>query len=142
MNTDIRLEDFPLHCVEKLRFRDTDSQGHVNNAVFVTLLEVGRVEMLFDPKYQLVTENSAFVLAHLSMDYLAEMTWPGEVTIGTCVVNTGRSSLTLAQGLFQNGKCVATAKTVMVLIDIVERRPKAISDAAIAQLAQLTSIAN
>ena len=30
----------------------------------------------------------------------------------------------------------------MVLIDTVERRPKAISDAAIAQLAQLTSIAN
>ncbi len=41
------LEDFPHRTFDKLRYGDTDRQGHVNNAVFATFLETGRVEMLF-----------------------------------------------------------------------------------------------
>ena len=41
------LDDFVALSREKLRYSDTDRQGHVNNAVFSTFLETGRVELLF-----------------------------------------------------------------------------------------------
>ncbi len=37
-----RLEEFPLRTSDKVRYGDTDRQGHVNNAVFSTFLETGR----------------------------------------------------------------------------------------------------
>src|ERR1700722_2154599 len=43
------LSDFALHTYDKLRYADTDRQGHVNNAVFSTALETGRAEFLYDP---------------------------------------------------------------------------------------------
>ena len=41
------LESDALRTHEKLRYADTDRQGHVNNAVFATMLETGRVELLY-----------------------------------------------------------------------------------------------
>ena len=42
------LDQFPLHSFDKLRYADTDRQGHVNNATFATFLETGRVEFLYN----------------------------------------------------------------------------------------------
>jgi acyl-CoA thioester hydrolase len=124
------LGDFPYHSREKLRYRDTDRQGHVNNAVFATFLETGRVEMLFDCGVDLMGENGAFVLARLLLDYRREVNWPGEVEIGTRVARVGRSSLRFEQAVFQNGDCVATAETIVVLTDTTTRRSKPFSNEA------------
>jgi acyl-CoA thioester hydrolase len=35
-------EDFPHQTFEKVRYGDTDAQGHVNNAIFPEYLETGR----------------------------------------------------------------------------------------------------
>lgn len=45
----LTLADFPFTSFDKLRYCDTDKQGHVNNAVFSTFLETGRAEFLLDP---------------------------------------------------------------------------------------------
>jgi acyl-CoA thioester hydrolase len=42
-----RLETYPHVTHDKLRYSDTDRQGHVNNAVFSTYLETGRVEIFY-----------------------------------------------------------------------------------------------
>lgn len=39
--------DFSLLTTDKIRYSDTDRQGHVNNAVFSTFLETGRAERLY-----------------------------------------------------------------------------------------------
>ena len=133
-----RLSDFTFVAREKLRYGDTDRQGHVNNAVFATFLETGRVEMLFKGGADLVGPNGAFVLARLLLDYRQEVNWPGEVEIGTSVAGFGRSSLRFQQGVFQNGECVATAETVVVLTDTTTRRSKPFSDEARAFLEKAT----
>ncbi len=124
------LADFPFVAREKLRYADTDRQGHVNNAVFATFLETGRVEMLLAGDVDLIGKDGAFVLARLLLDYRKEVNWPGEVEIGTRVASLGRSSLRLEQAVFQNGECVATAENVVVLTDVTTRRSKAFSDEA------------
>lgn len=137
MKTNYALQDYPVHTVEKLRFRDTDAQGHLNNAVYVTLIEMGRVDILFDPQYALDHENSMFMLAHISVDYLAEINWPGSVVIGTKVTHIGNSSFTTEQVIFSGDVCAAVAKTVIVWADKVTRQKKSLTDAAKTALAML-----
>ncbi|MFG1297462.1 MULTISPECIES: acyl-CoA thioesterase [Xanthobacter] len=116
------LDDFPLKSFDTIRFGDTDKQGHVNNAVFSSYLESGRSQMLLGPGHSAAPEGFAFVIVRLVLDYRAEIIWPGTVDIGTRVSNLGRSSVGIVQGLFQDGKCVATADTVLVLFDPQTRR--------------------
>jgi acyl-CoA thioester hydrolase len=129
-STEPSLSDFPFHARDKLRYGDTDRQGHVNNAVFATFLETGRVDMLIDGGVDLMGPNGAFVLARLVLDYRREVNWPGEVVIGTRVLAIGRSSLRLAQAVFQNGACAASGETTIVLTDVTTRRSKPFSDEA------------
>jgi acyl-CoA thioester hydrolase len=139
MTNDIALDDFPCRTSDKIRYADTDRQGHVNNAIFATLLETGRVEILYEPSSPLADPGSAFVIARLVLDFHAEISWPGTVQIGTRVVAIGRSSVTLEQGLFQDGQCVATAETIIVHMDETTRRSRPLSQAATERFASLTT---
>jgi acyl-CoA thioester hydrolase len=67
----MRLEDFPFRTYDKVRYADTDRQGHVNNAAFATYCETGRVEFLFDPQQPLYPPGAAFVIARLALDFRA-----------------------------------------------------------------------
>jgi len=131
------LADYPLRSFEKLRYADTDRQGHVNNAVFATMLETGRVELLYAPEAPLFDAGCAFVIASLHLDFRAELTWPGTVDVGTRVAAIGKSSFTLEQGLFQGGTCVATAQTVIVQTNEQSRRSQPLGEAALRRLAGL-----
>ena len=133
------LADYALQTHEKLRYADTDRQGHINNAVFSTMLETGRVELLYAPDSPLAAEGCAFVIASLHLDFHGEITWPGQIDIGTRVSAVGKSSLTLEQGLFQNDSCMATARTVIVQMDEASRRSHPLSDSARQTLAGLMS---
>ena len=119
-----RPQDFPHRTVETIRFGDLDRQNHVNNAVFSTFLESGRVIILYGEEYGLTVPGTSFVLAQISIDFLGEMHWPGEVEIGTAVSRVGNSSIGLYQALFVDGRCVATADNTLVLIDKATRKPR------------------
>lgn len=134
----VTLSDFPFRTWDKIRYGDTDRQGHVNNAVFSTFLESGRVELLCDPAAPLAEAGCAFVIARLTLDFRAELTWPGRVEIGTRVAAVGRSSIRFEQALFQNGTCAATAETVIVQMDESTRRSRPLSPASAAKLRTLT----
>jgi acyl-CoA thioester hydrolase len=129
------IADFPFLTREKLRYGDTDRQGHVNNAVFATFFETGRVDMLIDGEVDLMGPDGAFVLARLLIDYRKEVNWPGEVEIGSRVLSVGRSSLRLEQAVFQNGECVASGESIVVLTDVNTRRSKPFAEEARAFLA-------
>ena len=108
------LDAFAFRTYDKVRYADTDRQGHVNNAAFSTFLEKG----------------GQFVIAGLRLDFIAEIHWPGRVGIGTGVTGIGRSSIGLFQGLFQNDACVATAETTIVQTDAVTRRSRPLTAGA------------
>jgi acyl-CoA thioester hydrolase len=131
------LADYPLQTYEKLRYADTDRQGHVNNAVFSTMFETGRTELLLAPDRPLNEKGCGFVIANLNVDYWGEITWPGRVEIGTRVMAVGKSSMTLQQALFQHGVCVATAQTVIVQMDESTRKSHPLTDAVVRYLQSL-----
>ncbi|MDT3382290.1 thioesterase family protein [Labrys neptuniae] len=129
--------DYEFLTTDKLRYGDTDRQGHVNNAVFATFLETGRVELLHDLAAPIADAGSSFVLARVVIDFRAEVLWPGTVEIGTRVSAFGRSSITLDQAVFQNGACVAQGQSVVVLVDNSTRRSRALSEGAAKRLHEL-----
>jgi acyl-CoA thioester hydrolase len=118
----MNITDFPSHNFDKLRYGDTDRQGHINNAVFSTLFETGRVGVIHDGEAPLLGPGFSFVLARIAIDYKAELLWPGRVEIGTGVKSIGNSSVTFLQALFQDGKLAATAQSVVVQVDMVTRK--------------------
>jgi len=124
------LDDFPFRTFDKLRYADTDRQGHVNNAAFSTFLETGRVEFLYHPDNPLAADGASFVIARLALQFAAEIHWPGQIDIGTAVTRVGNSSVGLHQGLFQEGRCVALADTVIVQMDEQSRKSSALSTTA------------
>jgi acyl-CoA thioester hydrolase len=131
---ELRLEDFVGRAYDKLRYGDTDRQGHVNNAVFATFMETGRVELIYNPADPLLEDGFSFVLAKLDIDYIAEVLWPGTVEVGTRVTRVGRSSVTMQQAVFQAGRLCASAETVVVHFDETTRKSQAFSVAQRAKL--------
>lgn len=131
------LDRYAVHTHDKLRYADTDRQGHVNNAAFATFLETGRVEILYDPAAPMADDGGAFVIAKLTLEFRSEITWPGTVDIGTRVARVGRSSVVIEQALFQGERCVATAETVIVQMDEATRGSRPLSEATAARLRAL-----
>lgn len=111
------LTAFPFSALDKIRYADTDRQGHVNNAVFSTFVETGRVEFLLDAGFPLLEGKTSFVIVSLEIKFLREVKWPGQVNIGTAVRKVGNSSLTLYQQIFQHDTCVGSSTSVIVQVD-------------------------
>ena len=71
---ELKLADFPAKTFDKIRYSDTDRQGHVNNAVFSTFLETGRVEIIYNAHWPIILEGLSFVIVSLRLDFFQEMT--------------------------------------------------------------------
>ncbi|TVP86106.1 MAG: acyl-CoA thioesterase [Acholeplasmataceae bacterium] len=126
----LSLKDYPFKTFDKIRYRDTDRQGHVNNAVFSTFIETGRLEMMYHPDRNLADDDCFFVIIRIEMEMVAEVTWPGRVEIGTGVTRIGNSSIGFAQGIYQEDRLVAVATSVIVQMDGHTRKSRPLSDRA------------
>lgn len=112
---------------DKLRYSDLDRQGHVNNAVYATFFETGRVAFLTEEALYLREPGSSFVVARIEIDYRGELHYPGTVDIGVRTLAIGRTSFRLGEAVFEGGRCIATAEAVIVLVDDATRKPRPLS---------------
>jgi|GEM_PF-86329 len=133
----MKLADYPLNTYDKIRFRDLDRQGHVNNAVYSQFFETGRVEYLYKVDQPLTCDHCSFVVVSNNIEYIKEITWPGTVEIGTGVTRIGHSSLIIVQGLYQNGLLKATNESVIVQMDEDTRKSFPLTDQAKELLAKI-----
>lgn len=107
---------------DRLRYGDLDALGHVNNAVFATFSESGRIAFLHDRLVVPQDDGHAFVVARLCIDFVAELHYPGNVRIATRVSRMGRSSMTFEQVMLSANALCARAESTVVLIDRQTRR--------------------
>ena len=113
---DLRQRSIYRHWTRvSLRFSDEDRMGHVNNAVYLSWLEVCRVDYL----YSLFQANEALdtVLARITVDYLKETRYPGEVEVGGVLTRVGNRSMSSAYGVFRDSECLAISEAVNVFFD-------------------------
>jgi len=112
----------PFVTTQVLRYCDTDANGHVNNAVYAVMCEAGRAELGHLCGLIAPGEGRGLVIARLELDFLREMTWPGEIRIETEVIRVGTKSFTLRQRLQQGETLVGAAQSVLAVIDAETRR--------------------
>lgn len=105
-----------------LRWGDTDALGHINNVEFARFFESGRIAFL-GMAGERGTDADDFLLAHLAIDFHAQMHYPGEVRTGSRVLRIGRSSVRIAQALFQDDVCTASGIAIVVMADRKTGRP-------------------
>jgi acyl-CoA thioester hydrolase len=117
------VNDFPFVHEVKIRLRDLDCRGHVNNAVFSTFLEDARlrlyVAMGADDEPPPMENQVDMVLARTEIDFRGELRTPGEtVSIGVRATRIGNKSADLEYRVCaQDGRLVAEAKSVLVGYD-------------------------
>ena len=104
---------------ETVRFRDLDSLGHVNNAVFLTYLEEARIAYLVP----LGAEASDMILARVEIDFRAPLQIGAELEIGVRPARIGTKSFDLEYEVHSGDTLAAEAKTVLVSYDYAARRP-------------------
>lgn len=108
----------------QLRFSDTDRLGHVNNAVYATYAELGRLGFL----EELGVKAASLILARLTIDFRRQVRLGDACTIQTRVRAIGNSSFTLEQTLEANGGVAAEFVAVMVWFDYQSQAPKRVPD--------------
>ena len=113
----------------RLRFNDTDALGHVNNAVFAVMLEQGRAELVRAAGMGTHSTGHMIVIVRMELDFVAEMSWPGEVRIETEVARLGNRSFHLRQRLTEGDTLCGRAVTVLVMLDRTTRRALPLTDA-------------
>jgi len=102
--------DFPYVHRDRVRFRDCDAMGHVNNAVYSTYLEESRIGVLGD--------LISFILARVEIDFRSELRMGEEVEVRTRCSRIGTKSFDLAHVISAaGGRVVAEAKSVLVSYD-------------------------
>ena len=121
--------DFRFWTDEKLRNADTDQFKHVNNAAMATFFEAGRMEIFVPHVIEAMMEGANLAVVRLSIEFRAEVHFPGRVRIGSTVLSVGKTSIHVRQGLFTDpdDACAAMAEAVCVLVHPDSRRPHPVS---------------
>ena len=109
---------YPFHCLIETRYRDLDSNLHINNGVFATLLEEGRVRFHRTSQFGSVSgdpELSAMV-ASVAIEYLGQSHFPDPLDMYVGAARIGTSSYELCQLVMQQNEAVAFARVTLVCI--------------------------
>jgi acyl-CoA thioester hydrolase len=126
------------HDVE-IRLSDTDAMGHVNNARYLTYVEIARVAY-----YERVTgkplpigvhgAEEGMILAEIRMTYRSPAFYGETLTVETRVDRIGRSSfgmvhrITAPESRYGPARLVAVADSTMVSYDYPEERAIPVPD--------------
>lgn len=113
----LQLDTYPHRTEISLRFADIDPQWHLNNVRVGEYYQEGRVAFfrhLHESRGYERVQGSRTLVVHQSIDYLNEVTYPGQITIGIGVSKVGRTSWSFAMGMFKDGTCAGLSTTVLV----------------------------
>lgn len=113
----------------RIRWRDMDAYGHVNNAVYLNYLEEARdrwVQKVLGP----VSDTWHFVLARVAIDFRSELTQDDEEIIVRCRLDSiGRASVrTREEILKRDGTVSAESESVIVARDPDSGRSRPLTD--------------
>lgn len=113
-----------------LRFADIDSMGHVNNAVTLTLFEVGRAKFFAEVLGTKRIEDYEFILAEAIVRYRIPIVLQDQVRLRMHVTDVARSSFRFQAALFdpRDGRVFTEAETVQVMYDYAKGRVKPVSE--------------
>lgn len=113
----------------RIRWRDMDAYGHVNNAVYLTYLEETRdrwVQKVLGP----VSDTWHFVLARVAIDFRSELTQDDEEIVVRCRLDSiGHASVRTREEILKgDGTVSAESESVIVPRDPDSGRSRPLTD--------------
>jgi acyl-CoA thioester hydrolase len=131
--------DFAHRHEVEVRLADTDAMGHVNNASYLTYVEIARVAY-----YEQVTGNAlpigvhgaeeGMILAEIRMTYRSPAFYGETLLVETRIERIGRTSfgmvhrITAPESRYGAGRLVAVADSTLVSYDYTDERPIPVPD--------------
>ncbi len=125
------------------RWRDNDSYGHMNNAVYYTMIEMLVMRFLeVDSGLDLESLGVRCFTVENGCCYLDALKYPDTVEAGLRVARLGNSSVRYEIGLFSKGDeaVKATAFVVDVFVDSGTERPVPLPAAVREKLSAIASV--
>jgi len=124
------MKDFTVVHELAPRFRDTDAMGHINNAVYVTYLEVAR--QVYWQRLSGAEDYTRvpFILAHVTIDFRAEALVREVLLLGLRCEWVGGKSFAFRYEIHeqQTDRLVVEATTVQVCYDYDRKQSMAVPD--------------
>ena len=132
------MADFDIFSTNiDLRFRDVDAMGHVNNAVYFTYFEYGRLKFFYSESRKEKFPGFAFILAHVSCDFIRPVTLNDGLTLQMWIKEIGGKSFKFHYqlvGADNPAVTFATGESVQVCFDYQKNTSIPISEGLNAQL--------
>jgi len=148
---ELRRSDFPVLREVPTRWSDVDIYGHVNNVVHYAMFDTAVNGWLIEQSGTDIRRGDAVgMVAETGCRYLAELDFPGVVTVGLRLDRLGNSSVSYRLALFATANAEADPDTdagaespaavgtfVHVYVDRTTRRPIAVPEVIRTALAVL-----
>jgi len=116
----------------KVRFRDLDALGHVNNAVYFTYFEEGRRSFFHALEQNADPYDFRFILAHVCCDYIRQVRLVDRLALHMEVGNVGEKSFAINYELTDRidpSNIFAKGESVLVGFDYTRNRSVPLSAA-------------
>jgi acyl-CoA thioester hydrolase len=112
----------------QLRFRDIDGMGHVNNAVYLSYIELARTQFYMKFAGKRTLDEIDFILARVEIDFESQAVWGDQIQVAVWPSRIGTSSFTLSYEIMENrsGRVLARARSVLVSYDYEKKKSKPI----------------
>ena len=105
------ITDYPQHYELKTRWKDIDSFGHVNNAVFLTYIEDARI--MYFKRWNVTEKKRSLIVASIKIDYLRQIEHPSDLIVGQKISRIGNSSFDIQSAIFLNNDLKPAANSVV-----------------------------
>ena len=92
------IENFPFLYELNTRWKDMDTFGHVNNAVFLTYIEDARI--FFFRCWKLNNREKSIIMASIKIDYLRQVSHPSNLVVGQRISRLGKTSFDIHSVVF------------------------------------------
>ncbi len=112
----------------QMRFRDIDGMGHVNNAVYLSYIELARTQFYMEVAGRRSLDEIDFILAHVDIDFESQSVWGDRIQVAVWPSKIGTSSFTLSYEITEtrSRRVLARAKSVLVTYDYEKKKAKPI----------------
>jgi acyl-CoA thioester hydrolase len=117
---DINLNLFHHKIPIQIRYIDIDMQQHVNNAVYLSYIEQGRVEYLNKLFPENDFQKNGLIIARTEIDYYDPIFLNEEIYCYTRISKIGTKSFVFENILSSNSSIKCFAQSVMVCFDYTQ----------------------
>jgi len=124
------MDGYKLVSEVPVRFSDTDGLGHVNNANYLSFLEVARIDYLKKVVGRVKIEEFGVIIARIEVDYKSPVLHSETLRVGCRVSEIGGSSIKMEYRIESKAdeRLVAEAKSVMVAFDYALGKPVRVAE--------------